>query len=176
MSKAFDRVQHSILFNKLLDQGMPPIIVRYILISYQLQKANVKWLNTLSSPFPIGNGVKQGAVLSAILYCVYTNGIFENLRRLNIGCSVGETYVGVVGYADDLFLMAPSLDGLQKMLGVCEKYANTHNLKFSTDTNPHKSKTKCMGFLMKDRDLPSMKLCNNDLPLVKYGKHLDVKL
>ena len=33
-----------------------------------------------------------------------------------------------------------------------------------------------MGFLMKDRDLPSMILCNNDLPWVKYGKHLGVKL
>ena len=41
MSKAFDMVQHSTLFRKLLDQGMPPIIVRFILASYRKQKANV---------------------------------------------------------------------------------------------------------------------------------------
>ena len=38
-----------------------------------------------------------------------------------------QNYVGVVGYADDLFLMCPTLDGLQKMLNVCEKYASDHN-------------------------------------------------
>ena len=176
MSKAFDTVQHSVLFQKLLDQGMPHIIVRFLLISYESQKANVRWMNEKSSFFTLGNGVKQGAVLSAILYCVYTNGLFKELRRKNIGCCIGDHYVGVIGYADDLFLMAPTLDGLQKMLNVCERYAKYHNLKFSTDTNPEKSKTKCVGFLLKERDLPSLKLCGNDLPWVKKGKHLGVKI
>ena len=151
MSKAFDKVQHSILFQKLLDQDMPPIIVRFILVSYKSQKANVKWAGQKSSFFSIGNGVKQGAVLSAVLYCVYTNGLFEELRRSNIGCCVGNNYAGVIGYADDLFLMAPSLDRLQKMLVVCERYALSHNLTFSSDINPRKLKTKCIGFLLKDR-------------------------
>ena len=83
--------------------------------------------------------MKQGAILSAILYCVYTNDLFVTLRKLKIGCFIGNTYVGVVGYADDLFLLAPSLDGLQEMLKVCENYAAEHNLRFSTDVNPRKS-------------------------------------
>ena len=41
MSKAFDTVQHSHLFQKLLDQGMPHIIVRFLLVSYEKQSANV---------------------------------------------------------------------------------------------------------------------------------------
>lgn len=176
MSKAFDTVQHSVLFQKLLDQGMPEIIVRYLFVSYRNQKANVKWANEKSDFFSIKNGVKQGAILSAVLYCVYTNGIFQELRRLNIGCKVGDAYVGVIGYADDLLLMCPTLDGLQQMLNICEKYASTHNLKFSTDTNPQKSKTKCIGFLIKDRELPLLKLCGNELPWVKNGKHLGMKL
>ena len=97
MSKAFDTVRHSTLFEKLVEQGLPQIIVRYILISYKLQQANVKWNNKLSDFFSLGNGVKQGAVISAILYCVYTNGLFEELRRLNIGCSIGQNYIGIVG-------------------------------------------------------------------------------
>ena len=51
MSKAFDTVQHSCLFKKLLDQGMPPIIVRFLLASYKDQKANVKWNDELSRYF-----------------------------------------------------------------------------------------------------------------------------
>ena len=176
MSKAFDCVQHSHLFHKLLEQGMPAIVVRYILITYKHQKANVRWNGEESRYFSIGNGVKQGAILSAILYCVYTNGLFEELRRSNIGCCVGRNYVGVLGYADDLYLLSPSVDGLQEMLIICEKYAESHNLKFSTDERPSKSKTKCMAYLHKDRELRKLTLCGNELPWVPNGKHLGMRI
>ena len=114
--------------------------------------------------------------MSAVLYCVYTNGLFEELRRLKIGCWLGRDYVGALGYADDLFLLAPTIDGLQDMLKVCERYAGEHNLKFSTNTNPNKSKTKCMAFLSKDRPLRKLKLCGHELPWVEKGKHLGVKV
>ena len=42
MSKAFDTVKHSQLFKKLLQQGLPAVIVRYILVSYMYQTANVR--------------------------------------------------------------------------------------------------------------------------------------
>ena len=176
MSKAFDTVKHSVLFNKLLDQGMPEIITRYLLTAYRLQQVNVKWYNEVSKYFKIGNGVKQGAVLSAILYCVYTNGLFEKLRRMNVGCSIGQNYIGIVGYADDLFLMCPTLDGLQKMLVVCEDYAISHNLHFSTDQNPGKSKTKCMAFIQRNRKIPNVMLCGNPLPWVDTAKHLGITI
>ena len=38
----FDMVKHSVLLNKLLKQGLPFIIVRFVLITYRHQKANVK--------------------------------------------------------------------------------------------------------------------------------------
>ena len=176
MSKAFDRVQHSLLFKKLLDQGMPPIIVRFILVSYKRQSANVRWNGVTSRRFDIGNGVKQGAIISAVLYCVYTNGLFDELRRMKVGCCIGRDFVGVLGYADDLFLLSPTLDGLQDMLKVCEQYAKKYNLAFSTNENPNKSKTKCMAFLHKERELRRLKLCGNDLPWVQKGKHLGVKI
>ena len=137
MRKAFDMVKHSVLFNKLLKQGLPFIIVRFTLVTYCHQKANVKWNQDFSDFLNIQNGVKQGAVLSAIFYCMYTNGL--ELRRPNIGCCVDQNYIGIVGYADDLFLMSPTFDGLQKMLLICEKYASAHNLRFSTDPNAKKS-------------------------------------
>ena len=62
------------------------------------------------------------------------------------------------------------------MLKVCEEYANSHNLKFSTNPNPQKSKTKCMAFLQKDRELRGLILCNNELPWVKTGKHLGMRI
>ena len=51
-----------------------------------------------------------------------------------------------------------------------------HNLSFSTDNNPQRSKTKCMAFLKKERQLRGLKLCNNVLPWVGTGKHLGMRI
>ena len=89
--------------------------------------------------FYLRNGCKQGAVLSAIAYCVYVNGLFEELHKNRSGCWVGGSFLGLLGYSDDNFLLAPSREALQSMLYICEKYANEHGLKFSTDLEPKKS-------------------------------------
>ena len=49
-------------------------------------------------------------------------------------------------------------------------------LKFSTDPDPRKCKTKCIAFLKKRKDLPALQLCGNDLAWVASGKHLGVNL
>ena len=58
------------------------------------------------------------------------------------------------------------------MLNVCELYAYRHNLCFSTDPDPNKSKTKCIAFLQKKRNIRNLNLCGNPLPWVNSGKHL----
>ena len=87
--------------------------------------------------------------LSAVLYCIYTNDLYQELRRSKVGCTIGHAYVGCLGYADGIFLLSPSIDGLQSMLGICGKFARDHNLTFNTDSNDKKSKTKCVVFSKK---------------------------
>ena len=58
------------------------------------------------------------------------------------------------------------------MLKTCEDYAGAHNLRFSTDPNPTKCKTKCLKFLKKDRFVEPLMLCGNPLPWVQNCKHL----
>ena len=118
------------------------------------------------------NGVRQGAVLSAIFYCIYMNDLFNILRRSRFGCWVNGDFFGILGYSDDNFLLAPSLHALQQMVIICERYANSHDLKFSTDAIPRKCKTKCLAFLKKKRELPSIQLCGTGLPWVTSGLHL----
>ena len=172
MTKAFDLVKHSLLFRKLMKAGLSLIFVRMLLFIYIMQPANVKWNGEISSIFSLSNGVRQGGVISAILYCFYMNDLFRLLRKSSAGCWVKGYFHGIFGYSDDNFLLAPSLPALQEMLLTCEEYALAHNLKFSTDPKPSKCKTKCIAFLYKQRELPSLKLCGNNLPWVNGGKHL----
>ena len=176
MSKAFDRVKHSTLFLKLRKEGLPPIIRRFLMSEYKMQIANVKWNGEISTSFKISNGVKQGSVLSSILYCVYMNDLFVLLKKKKSGCWINGEYHGIIGYADDLFLLSPSKSALQEMIKTCEIYATNHNLVISTDINPNKSKTKCILFLKENRDLNKLLLCDNLLPWVKNVKHLGIRL
>ena len=71
MSKAFDRVKHSVLFRKLLLKGLPVIYIRLLLRIYRDQSANVRWNGNLSETFSLTNGVKQGAVYCQLSFCMY---------------------------------------------------------------------------------------------------------
>ena len=114
---------------------------------YVSQSANVRWGEEVSKSFRITNGVKQGAVLSAILFCVYIDELITKLRRNKTGCWIDGNFVGIIVYADDIVLLSPTLGGLQEMIDICSDYAGKHNLSFSTNENPNKSKTKCIAFL-----------------------------
>jgi hypothetical protein len=172
MTKAFDLVKHSLLFKKLITAGLSLIFVRLLLFIYMNQFANVRWNGSFSSIFSVKNGVRQGAILSGILYCFYTNDLFIKLRRNVTGCWVNNVFMGIFGYSDDNLLIAPSLDSLQEMLKTCEQFAEEHNLKFSTHADPRKCKTKCIAFTQKERELPGVDLCGVPLPWVSGGVHL----
>ena len=68
----------------------------------------VKWANELSEPFTVANGVKQGAVISPLLFSIYIDNLFKELKHLGLGCHVGPTFAGAFGYADDVALIVPS--------------------------------------------------------------------
>ena len=172
MKKAFDLVKHGMLFKKLIDRGVPPVYLRLLLVMYMIQTARVKWDGTLSEAFSVLNGVKQGAVLSAILFCIYIDDLIKKLRRNRDGCWVNNEYVGIIVYADDIVLLSPTIDGLQNMIDTCSVYAESHNLKFSTHENPAKSKTKCVAFLQQKKELRKLNLNGKPLPWVESVKHL----
>ena len=172
MTKAFDLVKHSLLFKKMMKSGLSLIFIRLLIFIYTLQSANVRWNGEMSAFFSLTNGVKQGGVLSAILYCFYCNDLFKHLREKKSGCWINGEYMGILGYSDDNLLIAPSRSSLQNMLMVCEDYAKEHNLKFSTDKDPVKCKTKCLKYLHKDRFVKPLDLCGNPLPWVDGAKHL----
>ena len=105
---------------------------------------------------------------------MYVAGLFELLEQRRAGCWFEGEYAAIWGYSDDNWAMAPSLTALQDMIETMEEYASSHNLKFSTDPDPRKCKTKCMAYLRKPRELPSMMLCGIPLPWVDSIKHLGI--
>ena len=106
---------------------------------YTNQSCSVKWDNEQSDYFNISNGVKQGGVISPLLFSCYIDNLFTQLQHSGLGCHVGSSYAGAFGYTDDIALLAPSLQCLKQMISICEKYASSHSITF----DPNKSKLLC---------------------------------
>ena len=70
-SKAFDRLNYWLLFDKLIKKHVPLFIVKLLLFWYTHQKMCVRWGNSTSPDFLVGNGVKQGGIISPILFNIY---------------------------------------------------------------------------------------------------------
>ena len=173
-SKAFDKVNFQKLFRKLIDRCFPAIFLRLILYIYLNQSCYIRWNSQESTSFQVKNGVRQGAILSPSLFCVYLDTLLSSLRDSGLGCHLGGSFLGAFGYADDVTLLAPSRQALQIMLDICEDFATSHSMLFSTDPVPAKSKTKCL-FFSRERSsdqVQNVTLNGDKLPWVDTAKHL----
>ena len=77
----------------------------------------VRWKNVVSSSFRVTCGVRQGGILSPVLFIVYVDDMLIKLS--NHGCSMFGHPLGALMSADYLVLLAPSIHELQRALNVC---------------------------------------------------------
>ena len=140
-SKAFDRVNHSKLFRKLCEHSVPLCVSRLLRYWYMHQTVHVRWGTCNSSSFRVSNGVRQGGILSPLLFNVYVNELSERLNKVPAYSAIGHVHINRLFYADDLCLMAPSVQGLRMLLRECEKYGVDFDIKY----NPAKS--HCLYFI-----------------------------
>ena len=69
-------------------------------------------------------------MLSTVLFCLYLDGLLSLLAKSGVGCSVGECYVGLLAYADDIVLLAPTAKAMRHMLKICDIYARDYSIVF----------------------------------------------
>ena len=117
-SKAFDRVNYWKLFHKLLDDNVSVAVVRLLSFWYSSQEACVTWHNSTSQFFTLGNGTRQGGVLSPWFFARYLRELLSKVVSAGDGCNIGGLTINVLAYADDIVLIAPSWRGLQRLIDV----------------------------------------------------------
>merc|ERR1712030_310479 len=128
-----------------------------------------RWGSCTSVPFHVTNGVRQGGILSPVLFNLYMDGLSKKLSECKTGCMVGEKLINHLIYADDLVIMSPYSAGLQQLLNICTSYGAQFDIKF----NPKKSvimiaRTK----EDKNQKFPSFTLSNGTLDEVNKVRYL----
>lgn len=131
-SKAFDCVHFVKMFRKLRLKGLCPIVSRFLAYLYVNQRVRVKWADFISEPFSVSNGVKQGGVLSPILFNLYLDELLVKLNKSGMGCHIGHIYAGVFAYADDILLLAPTITSLKIMLNITKQFSIEDNITFNS--------------------------------------------
>ena len=133
--KAFDSVWHAGLLVKLHQRGISGQIWHLINHWYSSSFTSVLWEGNCSPYVPILQGVRQGAILSPLLYSIFVDELLDVLLEMNIGAHINEVFIGSPMYADDLALIAGSPESLQVMLNTVFSYS----CKWRYKINPHKS-------------------------------------
>ena len=77
-------------------------------------------------------GVRQGGVLSHVLFAVYVDDIIERLNDSKLDCFIGDLYLGCIMYADNLILISALVSIVQQMIFICEKESEYIYMKFNT--------------------------------------------
>ena len=120
LSKAFDKINHYGLLTSLLKRNLPVNLLDILELWLNSSWSCVKWFDNFSEFFQINSGVRQGSVLSPMLFAVYLNDF--------VNCNQRGLHSIIILYADDILLLSPTLYGLQHMLNECERRLQELNM------------------------------------------------
>ena len=157
-----------------MSRGLPLPVVRLLSSWYSTQNLSVRWRNALSTPFRVSNGVRQGGVLSPVLFSIYLDELLLKLESIGVGCFWKSHHAGALAYADDIVLLAPSASALRILLATCESHGTCLGLHF----NP--LKTQLINFRLGTSDFqssnPNFFFCGSSLQFSSTVLHLGNKL
>lgn len=170
--KAFDTVQHDKLMEILMSIGIDEKEIQCIKNLYWNQSARIQINGEFSDEIAISKGVRQGCILSPLLFNIYSEKIFrESVEGKRIGILINGKFINNVRYADDTTLLASSISGLQKLTDELTYVSESYGLKINI------KKTKYMVVSRKNaQNNTTLKINNIEIERVKNFKYLGVLL
>ena len=151
--KAFDRVNWVKLMSILKEIGVDYRDRKAIWELYMNQSAAVMVDGELTERATIGRGVRQGGLLSTILYNIYAEAMMkEALENNNDGIRVGGIDISADRYADDQAMISNTNAGLQRLLDLLNETGKRYGMKVNI------KKTKVLRVSKKKRDSNSTKI------------------
>ena len=137
LRKAYDTVWRPGLFYLLLKHGVPRKIFNVVSSMYGSTTNEIKITHGLSDSFEANRGVKQGDVLSPLLFNIFMNNIVDELKNANCDpINIGNMNINCLLYADDLVLLSSSSSGLQTCIDILDDFCS----KWKLEVNTSKSK------------------------------------
>ena len=139
--KAFDSIWHEGLFLKLQRLGIGGPFYATLKNMYANNTSVIKVNGVVSEEFLIKSGVRQGDVLSPLLFNIFINDIVSEFQSDSSSPpTMLNQSVGSLLYADDLVILSTTAEGLQTSLYKLYDYCS----KWSLQVNKTKTKFMCL--------------------------------
>ena len=132
----------------------------------------INWNGNVSRKFEIKQGVKQGGLLSADLFKVYSNDTFETLINTNVGGTIGDINVCAPGCADDVAVQSNNPHDLQILANGSKLNSDTHRCilqpQKSVVVKPEQRNSQ------KYQNSYEWKIGDKSMPVVETATHLGI--
>jgi hypothetical protein len=171
LSQAFDSPPHNLLWKVLLEIGVSPKWLRVFAYLYENAEARVSTCSGLTNPIRIRKGVLQGESASPSIFNLYLEGIVGELEKtFEAGIRLINIIVHILLFADDMAIVAPSMETLQLKIDIAARFLARKGL------NINLTKTKVVVFRRYSPLSPSVKFNWNKSPIeiVKSYTYLGV--
>jgi hypothetical protein len=111
--KAYDSVRREVLYNILLEFGVPMKLVRLIKMCLNETYSKVRIGKHLSDSFLIQNGLKEGVALSPLFFNFALDYAISKVQENQVGLKLNGTHQ-LLAYADDVYLVGDNIDIIKK--------------------------------------------------------------
>ena len=155
-SKAFDSIPRDILFQKLLSKGIKGKVFNLLKKIYVNDKSKIKIGKHLSETIRVNQGVRQGCILSPLLFNIFISDLPTLLDNpaYHVPEITEKKPLSCILWADDLVLLSKEENGLRKMITSLVLYSKDNGLQINVD------KTKAIIFNKTGKLLRRNFLCN----------------
>ena len=92
-------------------------------------------MNSRTEFFSCKGGVRQGCLISSILFNIYLNDLLTEVDKdKTYSVQLGDKqYITCLAYADDILILSKSAIGLQRSLDILDRFCNTWNMKVNIE-------------------------------------------
>ena len=148
--KAYDNVNRSLMWDKLRQIGINGKMYNNLRAIYDYVKCSVRINGHHTDWFNVNAGLKQGCLLSPILFNLFVNDLTLAFEGSGYGIDIDGTKVSVLQYADDIAIIAESEEQLQNMLDILYNWCRVNKMQVNLEKtnvvhyrNASTSRTDC---------------------------------
>ena len=134
--KAFDKINHDVLFKSLLSKGVKGKFYCFLLQSYSHHRACVRTNCGLTEFFPSNVGTKQGDITSPIIFSLLINDLSTLLReKCESGIFINNSIPDIISsmFADDIASCSETHIRLQNQINVIASFCSETGMKVNLD-------------------------------------------